>query len=143
LQAALKSKGATFEVGLTSAVVFGRRPGNSLDLGYVAAVASHGAPSGEPITGANACIAGLPAWDWRSAGVVGPVRDQENRAVDWAIVSVDAFESSYRLRHRVPIKASVRFVIEHSGAGTETGGWWAFTSFREKGLPSANDYPET
>jgi len=144
LQAVLKSKKATFEVGPTSAVILDRRPGNSPDPAKVAAVASHAAPSGEPITGANGCIAGLPAWDWRSAGVVSPVRDQgRGKAVDWAMVSVDAFESSYRLRRPVPIKASVRFVIDHSGAGTIQGGWWAFDSFIDRGLVSEKDYPDT
>ncbi len=144
IQADVRSKGATFEVGPTSAVIRGLSPGRSPDPAKVAATTSHAASSGDPITVTNACIAGLPAWDWRSAGVVSPVRDQGVRFVDWAMVSVDAFESSYRLRRPLPIKASLRFVIDHSGAGTaESGGWWAFESFKQTGLVSDQDYPDT
>ncbi len=141
LQDEVKAKGGKFDVGPTSVFLRNSKLDPVPSLARQMEAVKNAAESGEPIKATTACIAGLPAWDWRTTGVVGPVADQGEESIDWAIVSVDAFESSYRLRNPSPIKVSVPWVVEKSGAGTKTGGWWAFDSFVTQGVRSADDAP--
>jgi hypothetical protein len=74
------------------------------------------------------CAANEASWDWRLAGAVSPVKDQQCGNC-WAYASAAALESSYLIRNTSLIDVSEQYIVncavDNSGndAGTCGGGW--------------------
>jgi cathepsin L len=82
------------------------------------------------------CVATLPAFDWRSLNKVTPVRDQEC-ADCWAYGTVAAYESSFLINDPwasgKALDLSEPEIVNCSGAGSCSGGWWAFQYIEDTG----------
>jgi cathepsin L len=74
------------------------------------------------------CQASLHSWDWRRAGAVSPVKDQQCGNC-WAYASAGALESSNLIRNHQLIDVSEQYIVDcamandNSDAGTCGGGW--------------------
>ena len=62
------------------------------------------------------------SFDWRTQGIVTPVKDQGNCGSCWSFAVVGALESSYLKRNHLNTDESEQYVLANSGAGDCTGG---------------------
>lgn len=90
----------------------------------------------------SVCSANAIAFDWRSAGVVTPVRDQGECGSCWAFAAIAAFESSALYHNNLTYNrigrladGSEQHILSCSGAGSCNGGWYgpAFDFLTERG----------
>ncbi|XP_078004558.1 cathepsin W isoform X2 [Phascolarctos cinereus] len=83
--------------------------------------------------------------DWRKAGVLSPVRDQENCNSCWAFAAVSNVEALWAIRYQQNFELSVQEVLDchRCGRGCEGGYIWdAFTTIvNQSGLAEEKDYP--
>jgi hypothetical protein len=85
-----------------------------------------------------------PEVDFTKMGDVTPVRFQGACGDCVAFGTVAAFESAYAIAHRQKlIHASEQELLSCSGAGSCSGGNWAFGYIKARGLPSIDDFPFT
>src|SRR5262249_33588396 len=91
----------------------------------------------------HVAFAGRRAFDWRSYGKLTPVRDQGNCGSCWDFAALGAFEASYHIRNNVTITASTQQVLDWSGAGSCSGGWYmdVFAYLVTHGTCSEKAYP--
>lgn len=83
-----------------------------------------------------------PFFDWRRWGKVTSVRDQGSCSSCWAFATASVLESSYLIRQSKDVHASEQYILDCSGQGDCTNGWWAFDFLRvPKGDPAASTIP--
>lgn len=78
-----------------------------------------------------------PAFDYRSRGVVSVPGDQQDCGCCWAYGTGGAFDAAYAIRNRYRLTISRQDILDHSGAGSCSGGWWAFDYLVGAGAPKA------
>ena len=88
------------------------------------------------------CNVAAASFDWRDQGKVTPVRDQLGCGGCWAFATLGAFEGSYLLRSGVS-DTSEQDVLSCSGAGTCTGGFWAYDYLIKTGTTTEPSAPFT
>ncbi|MEM6843624.1 MAG: C1 family peptidase [Bacteroidota bacterium] len=72
----------------------------------------------------DVCSANRPAFNWRDAGKVTPVRNQGGCGSCWAFAAMGAYESSNLIRNNINADVSEQDVLNCSGAGSCGGGWY-------------------
>ncbi len=86
--------------------------------------------------------AAQPFFDWRRWGKVTSVRDQGSCSACWAFATASVIESSYLIRQSKDVHASEQYILDCSGQGDCSAGWWAFDFLRvPKGDPDASTIP--
>ena len=83
-------------------------------------------------------------FDWRDRKKVTPVCDEGGCGSVWAFATIAAFESSYAILNNVPvdeIDASEQHLLNCSGAGSCSGGWWAFEYLVSHGVTTEQRLP--
>jgi len=96
------------------------------------------------VSATSVCNASAQSVDLMSLGFVSDVQDQKTCGACWAFATVGSYESSYKVQNnKGPVNASEQQVIDCSGAGKCTGGWWAFDYFRDRGDGSRSDVAYT
>src|SRR5262249_18819902 len=65
----------------------------------------------------TACEANASKWDWRDAGKVTPIRDQDGCGSCWAFATIGAYEGSYAIRNSALVDASEQCVLSCSRLG--------------------------
>ncbi len=81
--------------------------------------------------------------DWRKYGKVTPVKNQMACGSCWAFATLGAYEGNYLIRNNTSINASEQCLVNCSGAGSCSGGWWAFQYLINTGCASEADYAYT
>jgi len=86
-------------------------------------------------------------WDWRTADVVTPVKDQLLCLAGWAFAATGAIEGQYAIKHKVTYNFSEQMLIDcdtqngrcfgSNGTVTEAYSWLA----QHGGLEKSTDYP--
>jgi cathepsin L len=91
------------------------------------------------------CSAKRAKFDWRTAGKVTPVRNQDGCGSCWAFTALGAFEGSYAIRNNALIDSSEQSALNCSGGGTCGGGWWStvFDWMINNGAATEAAYPYT
>lgn len=89
------------------------------------------------------CSSTAPSFDWRKGGGSTPIKDQGNCGSCWDFATVGPFEGSWRIINNETVNASEQDVLDCSGAGSCSGGWWAFKYLVDKGVASEAAYPYT
>ncbi|HET7694114.1 MAG TPA: C1 family peptidase [Vicinamibacterales bacterium] len=91
----------------------------------------------------QACVATLPAFDWRSSNKVTPVRNQRSCGSCWAFTALGAYEGSHAIRNGVLIDGSEQSALSCSGGGSCGGGWWGpvFDWMMASGAATEASYP--
>jgi hypothetical protein len=81
------------------------------------------------------------SFDWRSrAVVVGPADQGGICGCCWDFASILTLQCAYAIKHKYRMVFSQQDVLDHSGAGSCAGGWWAFPYLESKGaVPLAAD----
>jgi len=84
--------------------------------------------------------------DWRTKGVVTPVRDEGQCGATWAIAAVEAIESAIAIKGKGLTALSVQQVLDCSKSYDNfgcSGGYMdnAFQYVKDKGLATEADYP--
>jgi C1A family cysteine protease len=92
------------------------------------------------------CDPSVEAFDFRSATMVTPVKDQGECGACWAFATNAVLESSYLGLRKEHIDASEQDLISCSPAGQFgdrncSGGWWAFDVLEKPGIESTVRYP--
>jgi len=90
-------------------------------------------------------VADLPwKWDWRDAGIVGPIRDQASPVYCgscWAHGTAAAFEGAIALKTGHVPSISPQQLVSCSSYGTCGGGDFAFGFYRNTGANYESDFP--
>jgi cathepsin L len=73
---------------------------------------------------APACNASADAFDWRALGKVTRVKHQKGCGSCWDFTAAAAYESSYLIRNNLVVDTSEQHILDCSGAGTCSGGWY-------------------
>ena len=79
----------------------------------------------------SACNPQASSFDWRTAGIVTPVRDQKECGSCWAFAAISSFESSALFHNNKTFRqmqgladGSEQHILSCSGAGSCRGGWY-------------------
>lgn len=80
-------------------------------------------------------------FDWRDYDGSTPVKDQGPCGSCWAFATHGAFEGSYAVLGNILIDSSEQDTLDCSGAGSCSGGWWAFKYLVDKGCVNEAAYP--
>lgn len=80
-------------------------------------------------------------FNWADHNAVTPVKDQGNCGSCWAFGTHGAFEGSYAILNDVLINSSEQDTLDCSGAGSCSGGWFAYQYLIDKGSAEESDYP--
>ena len=141
------AKGWTFEVGYTSAMdykieqITGLKPPSNW-LKQAKKQNARAAHLLEPQPASlGACSAGVAAFNWVDEGCVTPIRDQKSCGSCWAFSTHGAFEGSYAVLNHTLVDSSEQQTLDCSGAGSCSGGWWAFQYLIDTGSAKDADYP--
>jgi cathepsin L len=86
------------------------------------------------------CAAGAAAFNWADHNGVTPVRDQGPCGSCWAFATHGAYEGSYAILNKMLIDSSEQDTLDCSGAGSCSGGWWAYQYLIDKGSARESDY---
>lgn len=107
-------------------------------------------PDFEPVVEEDEEVAlNLPtAWDWRSKGMVTPVKDQGSCGSCWAFSSIEAIESAWLIAGNEQIIMSEQELVDCSSeTGNEgcNGGWyfWSYDWLKTNFTMKESDYPYT
>ncbi|XP_020762092.1 cathepsin W isoform X1 [Odocoileus virginianus] len=83
--------------------------------------------------------------DWRKAGTISPVRDQQHCNCCWAIAAAGNIEALWAIKFHQSVEVSVQQLIDCDRCGNGCKGgfvWDAFlTVLNNRGLASEKDYP--
>jgi C1A family cysteine protease len=82
-----------------------------------------------------------PAFDWRDRGVIVAPEDQQTLGVCWAFATAGAIDAAFAIEHDYRVAVSEQDLLDHSGAGTAEGGWWAFDYAEKVGVALLEDDP--
>jgi cathepsin L len=80
-------------------------------------------------------------FNWVDHNAVTPVKDQGSCGSCWAFGTNGAFEGSYAILNGVLINSSEQDTLDCSGAGSCSGGWFAYQYLIDKGSAEESDYP--
>jgi cathepsin L len=89
------------------------------------------------------CEATARSFDWRALGKVTAVRNQGGCGSCWAFATLGAYEGSHLIRNNHAADGAEQQVLNCSGAGTCSGGWWAFAFLLPTGTATEVSYPYT
>jgi C1A family cysteine protease len=104
----------------------------------------------EVINHPSFCAGTEKKMDFRSLGLVTPVKDQNVDSSGnpvlcgscWAFATNAVLESSYLALRKENVSASEQELVSCSSAGTcAQGGWWAFGFLQKQGIESESNYP--
>jgi cathepsin L len=149
--AALREEAAakqwTFEVGYTTAVDFAiekitglKPPANWLKQAALQNSIAQPLEDAKKIF-LGQCVAGASKFNWADYNGVTPVRDQGGCGSCWAFATHGAFEGSYAILNKALIDSAEQDTLDCSGAGSCSGGWWAYQYLIDKGSAKEADYP--
>ena len=132
LRGQIAAQKLTFEVGYTAAADFPLSQLATLKAptNLAAQIKSQNALAMQSMQGLAAtpavCSAGAAKFDWRQGNGSTPVKDQGGCGSCWDFATVGAFEGSWRIINNETVNVSEQDVLDCSGAGSCSGGWWAF-----------------
>lgn len=147
LRADAVEKGWTFEVGYTTAMDYPIEQITGLTppadwLEQARQQNARAAQLMEPLPDAlGACSPTSTVFNWSDEGRVTPVRDQKSCGSCWAFATHGAFEGSYGVLNHSLVDTSEQQTLDCSGAGSCSGGWWAFQYLIDTGSAKEADYP--
>lgn len=146
LRSEAKAKNWTFEVGYTAAMDFAleeitglKPPDNWLELAKQQNSLAQSLKEPKPVSLGN-CVASAAKFNWADQNGVTGVRDQGNCGSCWAFATHGAFEGSYAILNKALIDSSEQDTLDCSGAGSCSGGWWAFDYLIKTGSAKEADY---
>jgi C1A family cysteine protease len=87
------------------------------------------------------CSAGTAQFNWADHNGVTPVRDQGPCGSCWAFATHGAYEGSFAILNKMLIDSAEQDTLDCSGAGSCSGGWWAYDYLINTGSAKENDYP--
>jgi C1A family cysteine protease len=87
------------------------------------------------------CVASAAQFDWTDHNGVTPVRDQGACGSCWAFATHGAYEGSYAILNKMLVDSAEQDTLDCSGAGSCSGGWWAFQYLIDTGSAKESDYP--
>lgn len=87
------------------------------------------------------CVASASKFNWAENNGVTEVKDQGNCGSCWAFATHGAFEGSYAILNKAMINSSEQDTLDCSGAGSCSGGWWAYDYLIKTGSAREADYP--
>ena len=139
----------TFEIGYTTALDFDveqitglKPPENWLELAKQQNIQAMALMKmGQKPMFLGQCAAGAAQFDWGDQNGVTPVKDQGACGSCWAFGTHGAFEGSYAVLNKTLINSSEQDTLDCSGAGSCSGGWWAFQYLIDTGSAKESDYP--
>jgi C1A family cysteine protease len=89
------------------------------------------------------CVATDAKFNWLDYNGVTPVRDQDGCGSCWDFATHGAFEGSLAILNGTLVDTSEQDTLDCSGAGSCSGGWWAFQYLIDTGSAKESDYPYT
>ena len=144
LRARIKKEGATYEVGYTKAL---DRPieqlaGTRIPRRPIEPIASVSRRSSN--TTSTATCSSQRTFSWPSSKIA-PIQDQGSCGDCWAFGSVAAFEASHANAHGSLVKYAEQDMLDCSGGGSCTGGWYGavFNRMISDGVATETAYPYT
>ncbi len=148
--AALRSEAETrqwtFEVGYTTAMDFAveeitglKPPDNWLNLAKQQNSTAQTLKEPKPMS-LGKCVASAAQFNWADYNGVTGVRDQGNCGSCWAFATHGAFEGSYAILNNTLIDSSEQDTLDCSGAGSCSGGWWAYQYLIDTGSADETEY---
>ena len=142
-----KDKQWTFEVGYTTAMDFSiekitglKPPSDWLTLAKQQNLMAKALLESSPIA-LGQCVASASKFNWADYSGVTEVKDQGNCGSCWAFATHGAFEGSYAILNKAMINSSEQDTLDCSGAGSCSGGWWAYDYLIKTGSAKEADYP--
>jgi cathepsin L len=149
LRSEVETKKWTFEVGYTTAMDFAiehitglKVPDNFLQLAKEQNRLAKSLMRAEqkPVF-LGQCVASAAQFDWTDHNGVTPVRDQGACGSCWAFATHGAYEGSYAILNKMLVDSAEQDTLDCSGAGSCSGGWWAFQYLIDTGSAKESDYP--
>jgi C1A family cysteine protease len=139
----------TFEVGYTTAMDFAieelaglKPPDNWRDLAKQQNDMAQVLKLPTPVS-LGACVANAAQFNWADQNGVTGVRNQGNCGSCWAFATHGAFEGSYAILNKTLIDSSEQDTLDCSGAGSCSGGWWAYQYLIDTGSANETEYGYT
>jgi cathepsin L len=86
------------------------------------------------------CSAGAAQFNWADHNGVTPVRDQGPCGSCWAFATHGAYEGSYAILNKMLVDSAEQDTLDCSGAGSCSGGWWAYQYLIDTGSAKESDY---
>lgn len=87
------------------------------------------------------CAADASQFDWTDHNGVTPIRDQGGCGSCWAFATHAAYEGSYAILNKAFIDSAEQDTLDCSGAGSCSGGWWAYEYLINTGSAEESEYP--